>query len=119
MSERTRWIDYQGRRILVHDYSKLNHHHYTETIKQRVGEIASEGNRDLLLLLDVTNSYVDKETLATFKQAGKDVRPYVHKLAVIGVTGVQKFLLQLINQFSDVGARPFDTEREAFNWLVR
>ena len=119
MRERVRWIDHRGRRVLLHDYTKLNHHNYAETIKQRVQEIQAEGFKDLLLLLDVTDSYVDKDALAVFKQAGREVRPHVHKLAVVGVSGVQKFFLQLINQFSNVGARPFDTEGEALEWLIR
>ena len=119
MTERARWIDYGRRKVLVHDYSKLNQRNYAETIRQRVLEIQSEGHRDLLLLLDVTDSYVDKEALAAFKQAGRDVRPYVHKLAVIGLSGIQKFLLQLVNQFSNVGARPFDSEQDALNWLIQ
>jgi hypothetical protein len=37
---------------------------------------------------------------------------------VFGITGLQKYFLHLVNQFSDVGARPFDTRLEALNWLT-
>ena len=118
MNEQARWIEYQGHRVLLNDYRGLANQEYTEAIVRRVAEITESGNREILLLLDVTDSYVDKETLHAFKQAGKEVRPYVRKLAVIGVSGVQKFFLPIINQFSNVDARAFNTERAALDWLT-
>jgi hypothetical protein len=42
-----------------------------------VEELGSRGLTDVPLLLDVTDSFVNKDALAAFKQAGVDVRPHV------------------------------------------
>ena len=118
MHERERWIEHAGQRILVHDYSHLSGHEYMHAIHDRVESLRRSGLSDVPLLLDVTDSFVNKETLAEFKRAGVDVKPYVRKIAVIGITGLQKYFLHLVNQFSDVGAKPFDTRVEALNWLT-
>lgn len=119
LAERVRWITHRGQQVLVHNYADLANEEYTDSINRRVAEIRDAGTRDILLLLDVTDSYIDRDTLSTFRQAGKDVRPYVRKLAVIGVSGVQRYFLHLINQFSKIGAEPFETEQEAIDWLTR
>jgi len=118
MHERERWIEHAGHRILLHDYSNLSGDEYTNAIHDRVASLTGSGLTDVLLLLDVTESFVSKDALAAFKQAGVDVRPHVSKIAVIGITGLQKYLLHLINQFSAVDAKPFDSRAEALDWLV-
>jgi hypothetical protein len=118
MQERERWIEHAGRQILVHDYSRLSGHAYMHAIQDRVRSLTGSGLSDVRLLLDVTDSFVNKDALAEFKRAGVDVKPHVRKIAVIGITGLQKYFLHLINQFSDVGARPFDTRVEALDWLA-
>jgi len=115
---RERWIEHAGHRVLLHDYSHLSGPDYAHAIHDRVASLARSGVTGVPLLLDVTDSFVNKDALAAFKRAGVDVRPFVSKIAVIGVTGLQKYFLHLVNQFSGVGARPFDTRIEALEWLV-
>jgi hypothetical protein len=118
MQERERWIEHAGRRILLHDYSHLAGHEYSHAIRDRVESLTRSRMSDVPLLLDVTDSFVNKDALAAFKQAGVDVKPHVRKIAVIGITGLQKYFLHLINQFSAVDARPFDSRAEALDWLI-
>ena len=117
--DRARWIEHRGQRVLLHDYSELSGYDYVQAIQERVASLTGSGLVDVPLLLDVTESFVNKEALAAFKQAGVDVRPHVRKIAVVGVSGLQKYFLHLVNQFSAVGAEPFDTRAQALDWLVR
>ena len=58
--------------------------------------------------------------MAHAKKLGKEVfAPMTKKAAAIGITGVQKILLQAYNTFSQDKLVLFDTEEEAKEWLVK
>ena len=76
------------------------------------------GKKDILLLLDLQGSYANKEILNEFITAGKLSNPHVKKTAVLGITGVKKVLLNVVNKFTDVGAKSFNSDEEAKDWLV-
>ena len=108
--EREDLIHYKGKTILVDDFSNL---HGEEAIRIILlhGEAAIRRNKyDCLNLIDVTGSYADREILAALKKVGKDSAKFYSKVAVIGTFGVTKFFLHLVNTYSGMNARPFDSK---------
>ncbi|MCP4606766.1 MAG: STAS/SEC14 domain-containing protein [Proteobacteria bacterium] len=116
--ERTSWIKHKGQTILVRDYSKLGGEEAIRIVTQHADEVDKKGIRGLLVLVDITDAYANKEVLSAFKNASAKAKPYFKKTAVIGAVGVLKFFLHLVDTFASLESRSFDTKEEALDWLV-
>ncbi len=119
VAKRIKWLTYGNKKILLHDYSHIDEDEYVTTLERLTQHlIENSKNSKLLFVLDVTDTVVSKEVLRTFKKCAVEVRPYVEKTAVVGVTGIQKLFLNIVNSFSSIAAKPFDTLEQAQQWLV-
>ena len=118
IEERVKWINYKGKDILRDDYTNLQGDEFVEIIKTLTDHVINVGKKDILLLLDLNNSYTNKPVVTAFTEAGKRVRPVVKKTAVLGITGVKKVLLNAVNKLSSIDANPFSSEEEAKEWLI-
>ena len=118
IEERVKWINYKEKEILYDDYTNLQGDEFVEAIKVISNHLMNSGKKDILLLIDINNSYTNKTVVNAFTEAGKRVRPIVKKTAVLGITGVKKVLLNVVNKLSSIDANPFSTEEDAKDWLV-
>ena len=118
IKKRFKWIEYEGVKILLNDYTNLTGENFIETLEILTEHFLTQQKKEILLLLDVRNSYSNKEIIEALNIASKRIKPLVKKSAVLGVTGVKKILLTVVNKVSDLGAKPFNTEDEAKEWLV-
>ena len=117
IEERIKWINYKGKEILLDDYTNLQGD-YVEIIEALTNHLINSGKKEILLLIDLNNSYTNKAVVNAFTEAGKRVRPVVKRTAVLGITGVKKVLLNVVNKLSSIDANPFSTEEDAKDWLV-
>ena len=46
------------------------------------------------------------------------MKPYTKKVSVVGVRFTQNYILTLVNLFSNLDIKPFDTIDDAKDWLV-
>ena len=118
IEKRVKWIEYEGKEILCDDYTNLQGEELVETIEVLTNHLIDSGKKEILLLIDLNNSYTNKEVVNAFTEAGKRVRPVVKRTAVLGITGVKKVLLNVVNKLSSIDANPFSTEEDAKKWLV-
>ncbi len=70
------------------------------------------------LLVDVTNTYLSVNIVNAMKNAAANAKPKTIKMAVLGVTGLKKVLLNAVNSFSKMDNRAFDTKEQACEWLI-
>ena len=118
IEERVKWISYKGKDILYDDYTNLQGDEFVETIEALTNHLMDSGKQEILLLIDLNNSYTNKAVVNAFTEAGKKVRPVVKRTAVLGITGVKKVLLNVVNKLSSIDANPFSTEEDAKEWLI-
>ena len=118
IEKRVKWINYKEKEILLDDYTGLQGEELVETIEVLTNHLMDSGKKEILLLIDLNNSYTNKEVVNAFTEAGKRVRPVVKRTAVLGITGVKKVLLNVVNKLSSIDANPFSTEEDAKEWLV-
>ena len=124
--ERIVWQKHKNKEILLGDYSNItSQEEYTKIIKQATAKSIKEikvkyENPDhaVLMLIDIRNSVIGTETLSVFKENAKKIKPYMKKVAVLGIHGVRKILLESVVWFSGLDAKPFDSLEEAKDWLV-
>ncbi len=118
---RIKWVEYKQKQILYVDYS--NFLNTDETIKTilNVNDFIKKYNKyNLLILVDVRNSFVDEKIIVeALKNNALIIKPYIKKAAVVGVTTTQQVILTIVNVFSGLGIKPFYTLEEAKDWLVK
>lgn len=117
-----KFIEYKGKQIYYVDYSNIKSNDeflaiIKETNKFRE-KIKAEGKKDLLMLVDVSGSFVYGPVLEEIKKAGKETKALTAREAVVGVTGAKKILLKVVQTFTNMNLRVFDTVEEAKDWLV-
>ncbi|MHA1969480.1 MAG: hypothetical protein ACW964_16995 [Candidatus Hodarchaeales archaeon] len=120
ITNRIRWIEHKEQTILYLDYSNFSNTDETINTIQEVNDyIKKLGKYELLLLVDVRNSYANEKIIVNaLKQNATIVKPYVKKATVVGVTYSQQVILTVVNMFSSLGLKPFDTIDEAKDWLI-
>jgi len=120
ITPRIRWIEHNDKSILLLDYSNfLNSDETITTISEVNNYIKKLELYDILLLVDVRNSQANEKIVVdALKQCGKVIKPYVKKAAVVGVTSKQEIILTVVNMFSNLGLKPFDTIDDAKDWLI-
>jgi hypothetical protein len=112
------WIKHKEKKILVNRYHDLNFDQLVAAVEDNKQAIIWDGQKDLRVLLVFEGSFGNREVVGAFKQASLSVKPYIAKAAVVGVKGVQKFFLNIVNNVSGIGAKAFDEKEEALDWLI-
>jgi hypothetical protein len=122
MANGARFIEHKGKEIYYIDYSHIKTTEaFLEVLKSTNAfreEVKASGKRDVLMLVDVTGSYVYGDILEALKKAGKATKPITRKEAVVGITGAKKTLLSIFRLLTGLQLRPFDTIDEAKEWLT-
>ena len=77
-----------------------------------------EGEGKNLLLLDVKKASTTYEGIEALKQFSKSIQPLLIKSAIINLTGIQGFVLNLVKFYSKTKIKKFKTLEEAKDYLV-
>lgn len=117
--KRMKWINYKGQEILLDDYTNIYPEQFAPLIKKITDLTFQSGKKDILLIVDVTGSYANKEAVDAFVESGKKSKPLLKKTAVVGITGVKKILLNVVNKFSGLNAKAVSSMEDAKEWLVK
>lgn len=73
----------------------------------------------VLCLVDIRDSVGSSEVVAIMKNSAKRTKPYIRKMAVVGVTGVKRILADAVVRFSGRDLVFFDDMQSAQEWLVK
>jgi hypothetical protein len=122
ITKTARWDDYHGKAIISIDFADLKGQDLADEIEaNRVAflDLAKSGHSEFLFVTDVSRCLVTDKALEAFKRNTKDVRPYTKGSAVVGITGLRKFALDLVNKFSGLNTKAFDTHETAKEWLIK
>lgn len=115
-------IQYKEKEIYFIDYSNIKtSEEFLKTIKETGAfreKVKALGKKDLLILVDITGSYLNIELLDELKKAGRIIKEITMKEAIIGITGYKKILLQIIQTFTNLHFKVFNTIQEAKDWLI-
>jgi hypothetical protein len=116
------FVEHKGKMIYYVDYSNIKTNEaFLATIKQTNAfreKVRAEGKHDLLMLVDLTGSFVYGDVLEEIKKAGKITKELTAREAVVGITGGKKILLRIVQTITQMNLRVFDTIEEAKDWLV-
>ena len=117
--DRTRFIEHQGKRILLLDYSGLRSaDEALREIERSKKLVALQPPASLLVLTDVSGAHYDRRVVQGMKELASHNAPYVRASAVVGVSGLQKVVYSAVILFSKRKIQLADTRDQAMEWLV-
>ena len=117
--ERKSVIFHKGKQVTIHDYAGIGEAEFVPEILRLTADITGGAARDVLLLLDITGCTISKEVLLAFKRSATEVKPFVSRIAVVGVEGLQMFFLNVVNLYASMAVEPLPTREAALDHLVR
>lgn len=115
-------VSYKGKKIHYIDYSNFGSvkEKTLGLIKYSVGECKKLELKSSLTLINVFNLSFDMDIINAFRDSIGDTLPYVNKLAVIGLNGLQTVVYNFITNLSQKYLiKAFDSEIEAKEWLIK
>jgi hypothetical protein len=117
MSDRIKWIEYRGKKILYNDYTGLRGDEFTRIIKQSEAEVLGSGMKTVYVINNVTDSFMNKESTAAAKQWVKNCeqKGVDMIIALVGVGGLRRIIAQAIKRDMYFAK----SDEDAKEWLVR
>lgn len=113
-------IDYNGKKIFFADFSRCE---TTEDILKLIlegKEVAlKEPDDSILALQDFTDKKASKEIVELVKKVSKETEPKLHRQAVVGVTSLQRVILNGVNRLLKKEIKAFSTKEEALEYLTK
>jgi hypothetical protein len=117
---KSRWTTWKGHHILYCDFSgfKSDIAALRAEVEAADREITRTPPGSALILVDVSNTVASAAAVDLFKESAKLTNPFVHRQAVIGLSGFKRFLADVVARFSGQSMRLFDSEGDAMDWLA-
>ena len=80
--------------------------------------ILGEAKDSVLLLVDLRGTVTGSAVVEIFKKSSARTKGYVHKQAIVGLSGIQKMLAQAVAWVSRETFVLFDSPDAARDWLI-
>ena len=123
INDRLEWETYKETRIVCADCREMTTEDLVPQIRQNNKDLLQigkkQGKASLLFYIDLTNAVISNEVMAAAKEDLAELQPYLKAVAVAGITGVRRFLTDVVRKFTGNNMRGFPTEVEAKDWLVK
>ena len=111
-------INHKNKEIILVDHKTLKGAEMIDCFKEASAEILKRKNT-ALSLADFTGVEISKEFIEYLKSDEvKPITQCVKKEAIIGVSGIKKMVLNIYSALTGSGAKVFNTQEEAMDFLV-
>ena len=116
----SRWRPWKGREILHLDYSGF-HHDFSALraeVEQADAIVVRQRPHSVLVLIDLRDTVASAAVVSMFKASAPRTEPFIRRHALVGISGIKRFLAGTVARVMGRSMRAFDTEEQAFDWLV-
>jgi hypothetical protein len=116
----SRWRSWKGQELLHLDYSgfKNDFDALRAEVEQADAIVMRQRRNSVLVLIDLRDTVASTAVVSMFKQSSPLTEPFIRRHALLGVTGIKRFLADKVARLTGRAMRAFDTEEKAFDWLV-
>ena len=118
MHERIRFIDHQGKQILLVDFSNCPANEVEEIARRVPDYITVQALGSVLVLTDFTGAVFDRDAVRAVKETAVFDKPFVKKSVLIGTEDLPASFYDELKSFSRRELVIFKTREEALAWLV-
>ena len=118
-ADRIRFVDYEGKRILVVDLSECAARDVEETVRRLPDVVTAQQRGSVLIVTDFKGSSFDAGALRAIKEAAVFDKPFVKKSALVGTLSLPREFHDEMEEFSRRDFAIFATREEAMRWLAK
>ena len=119
LETRGAFVEHQGVRMLVVDATNLREFDdFIAMIGRFEGLIRGEPQGSVRVVMHVAGLHFDRRSVSAIKGVFVRVQPWIRASCLVGVTGLQRVLLQVLNQVAKRERPLFDTLDQAKDWLA-
>jgi hypothetical protein len=114
-------ITYKDIPIFIVDYTNYHADHAAmfKEVEAAHQFMISQPPDSLRIIIDITNTVADLETVNLLKDRSKAAQPMIKKTAIVGLGGVKKTLAESVVRFSGLrNTKFFDTREQAQEYFV-
>lgn len=116
--ERIQEINYKGKKVLYGDHTGLSGKNLVDNVIALTKKVIVSNEKPVLVLSNFSDSYASKELMDYLHSEESKLSANMSKVAVVGIVGIKKLLLNSYNQITRGNTKAFDTEEQAKEWLV-
>jgi hypothetical protein len=119
LEKRGAFVEHRGVRMLLVDATNLRElDDFVAMIGRFEGLIRGEPEGSVRVVMHVAGLHFDRHSASAIKGVFVRVQPWIRASCLVGVTGLQKVLLQVLNQVAKRQRPLFDTVEQAKDWLA-
>jgi hypothetical protein len=119
MSERVKWIDHNGEKILLADMSNTKTVEEVQDVLDLALKAAAEVPEGTLrYLTNMSQAYVTSKTMPLFREGATRIKPYIKKWSMFGLSKINVMILKLLQKSLGLDAQPFTNQEEALDYLA-
>ena len=118
MHDRIRFINHEGKKILLVDFSDCPANEVEEIARAVPEYVTVNPPGSVLVLTDFTGAAFDRDALLAMKETAVFDKPFVKKSALIGTEDLPVSFYDELKSFSRRELLPFKTREEALAWLM-
>ena len=115
---RVQMVAHKGKQIVYLDFSGCKVAELHPIIEEAKRMIASQPKESALVLSNVTDTEISRDTSALMKDFTTHNKPYVKASAIIGVDGLKKIIYNAVQAVSGRHISSFATLDLAKDWLI-
>ena len=113
------WITFKNKAILFNDRSNLRDEAIIENINHAKEIITKSEKKDILYLIDNTDTIITPKVKDVIKKAGHELTPYIKKTAVIEPNLAQKILINVLSRMTGMPIKVFKSLDKGKEWLIQ
>jgi hypothetical protein len=118
MDDRIRFVEHQGKQVLLLDFSHADAHQMQLLLEYVRITVAQHAHEGVVTLADFTGADVDHAVATKIKEVLTLDRPFVKKTAWVGADSIPHAFMENFHNFSQREINQFKTREEAMDWLV-
>ncbi|MBW2364822.1 MAG: hypothetical protein JRF25_07060 [Deltaproteobacteria bacterium] len=119
MSERVKWIEHKGEKILFADLSNTKTMEEVQEVLDIVFEAAKTVPEGILrYITNMDQAYVSAKTMPLYREAAAKIKPYLKKWSMFGLSKINVMILKVLQKSLGLDAQPFTNQEEALDYLV-
>jgi hypothetical protein len=118
MDERIRFIDHQGKKILLVDLSNCPGNEFEKVVRKVPDYVTVQPLGSMLVLTDFTAVKFDRDAVRAVKEVAVFDKPFIKKSALVGTETFPKDFYEELKSFSRRELLIFKKREDALDWLV-
>jgi hypothetical protein len=118
MEDRIRFIEHQGKQILLVDISHCTAREVEKLAELVPSYVTGEPRGSVLLLADFTGAEFDRAAVERMKESAVFDRPHLKRSAWVGIENLPHIFYEHIKNFSQRDLPAFESREKAMDWLV-